>query len=116
MDIREKVLKALRERIDVDYVRLEVDGRLTGFVVSPRFENMPTMDRQILIDEALDKASIPFTPEERRQILMIAALTPTEYSAVGVRIRVQRVKEMAGGAVEVTLHGGLDDAEYVRGR
>ena len=46
---------------------------------------------------------------------MIAGLTPEEYEAVGARIRVHKVKEMAGGAVEVVLHAGRSDAEYVRG-
>src|SRR5260370_13108482 len=46
---------------------------------------------------------------------MIAGLTPAEYEAVGARVRVHRVKEMAKGTVEVLLHGGLVDAEYVRG-
>ncbi len=46
---------------------------------------------------------------------MIAGLTPAEYEAVGARIRVHKVREMAGGAVEILLHGGLSDAEYVRG-
>jgi hypothetical protein len=46
---------------------------------------------------------------------MIAGLTPAEYDTVGARIRVDEVKELAGGAVEVLLHGGPSDAEYVRG-
>ena len=47
-------------------------------------------------------------------MLMIAGLTPSEYDAVGARIRVHRVSEIAGG-VEILLHGALSDAEYVRG-
>jgi hypothetical protein len=46
---------------------------------------------------------------------MIAGLTPVEYEEVGEKIRVQKVKAVAGGEVEVTVHGGLSDAEYVRG-
>jgi hypothetical protein len=45
---------------------------------------------------------------------MIAGVTPAEYEAVGARIRIHKVKEMAGGAVEILVHGGLSDAEYVR--
>lgn len=46
---------------------------------------------------------------------MIAGVTPEEYESVGARIRVHEVNEVAGGAVEILLHGGLSDAEYVRG-
>ena len=114
MDVREKIIKALSQSFQVDYVRLEsVDG-ISGFVVSPQFEEVATMDRQIAIDEALDKASDPLTAEERRQVLMIAALTPDEYNAVGLPIRIHRVREMAGGAVEVVIRGGPSDAGYVR--
>lgn len=70
------------------------------------------MDRQDKIEEALDKASL--SPAERRRVLMVAALTPEEYAAAGARIRIHKIKEMAGGAVEVSLHGGPIDARYVR--
>ena len=45
---------------------------------------------------------------------MIAGVTPAEYEAVGMRIRVHKIKEMGGGAVEILLHGGLSDAQFVR--
>ncbi len=93
---------------------MEDDDGISGFVVSPRFKGMPTVDRQELIEDALSKAPEPLTPEERRQVLMIAGLTPLEFDAVGAPIRVHKVKEMAGG-VEILLHGRLADAEYVRG-
>ena len=70
------------------------------------------MDRQDKIEEALDKA--PLSRTERRRVLMIAALTPEEYAAAGARIRINKIKEMAGGAIEVRLHGGPIDARYVR--
>jgi hypothetical protein len=114
MDLRAKIVKALSEFLQVDYIRLEEDDGVSGFVVSPRFQEISTVDRQGLIEEALSKASDPLTPRERRQVLMIAGLTPEEYDAVGARIRVHRVKEMARGKVEVLLHGALSDAEYVR--
>jgi hypothetical protein len=76
---------------------------------------MSTLDRQALIDRALTQASEPLSKDEQRHVLMIAGLAPPEYAAVGARIRIHRVKETARGTVEVLLHGGPSDAEYVRG-
>ena len=113
MDLKDKIIKTLIQELKPEYVRLEDDDGISGFLVSSQFKDMATLDRQGRIDEALIKASL--TQEERRRVLMIAGLTPQEYDAVGARIRVHRLKEMAGGAVEVIVHGGLSDAEYVRG-
>jgi acid stress-induced BolA-like protein IbaG/YrbA len=115
MDIHEKIVKALSESLEIEYIRLEDDDGVSGFVVSPRFKGLSSVDRQALIEDALSKTPTALTPDERRRVLMIAGLTPVEYDAVGARIRVHKVKEMAGGAVEVLVHGGLSDAEYVRG-
>jgi hypothetical protein len=104
----------LREFIEVDFVRLEEDDGISGFVVSPQFQNMSMLDRQGLIGDALSKASNPLNPKEKRHVLMIAGLTPLEYDSVGARIRIQKVKELAKGALEIILHGGSSDAEYVR--
>jgi hypothetical protein len=115
MDLKDKIVTALSQALKVEYIRLEDDDGISGFVVSPQFEGMSAVERQGRIDEALSKASDPLTPEEQRQVLMIAGLTPVEYQAIGVRVRIHRVKEMAQGAVEVSLRGGPSDAEYVRG-
>ena len=115
MDVRDKVINALTNSLEVHYIRLEDDDGITGFVVSPQFRDMSTLDRQGLIENALSRSPKPLTAQEQRQVLMIAGLTPEEYESVGARIRVHEVKEMAGGAVEILLHGGLSDAEYVRG-
>jgi len=114
MDVRDKIIKALSEAFKVDYVRLEDEEGISGFLVSPQFKEMATMDRQLAIDEALDKASDPLTTEERRRVLMIAALSPVEYDAVGLRIRIHAVRERAGGSLEVVVRGSPSDAEYVR--
>jgi hypothetical protein len=37
-----------------------------------------------------------------------------EFQYAGSRIRIQRVKERGGNAVEILLNGDLSDAEYVR--
>jgi acid stress-induced BolA-like protein IbaG/YrbA len=95
-----------------EYVRLEDDDGISGFVVSRQFEGMSTLDRQGKIDKALQKASL--TQEERRHVLMIAGLTPEEYEAVGARVRVHQVREKPGGVIEILLHGGQSDAEYIR--
>lgn len=113
MDLKDKIITALLESLEPDYLRLDDDDGISGFVVARAFEGMSSMDRQGRIRAILQKA--PLAPEERRQVLMIAGLTPEEYQAVGLRIRVQRVRETAGGAVEILLNGGSSDAEYVRG-
>ena len=47
--------------------------------LSAAFEQMSTLDRQQMIDDALRNAADPLSNEEQRQILMIAGLTPQEY-------------------------------------
>jgi hypothetical protein len=115
VDLKTKIARALSRALEDAYVRLEDDDGVSGFVVSPRFQGMASVDRQGLIDDALGGAAGALTAEERRRVLMIAGLTPVEFDAVGARVRVHKVKELAGGAVEVVLHGRLSDAEYVRG-
>lgn len=112
MDLKDKVIDALSQALKPEYVRLDDDDGISGFVVSRTFEGISTLDRQGKIEDVLQ--NVPLAKEERRRILMIAGLTPEEYEAVGARIRVHKVRELAGGAVEILLHGGLSDAEYVR--
>src|SRR2546423_15561032 len=104
MDLREKVTDALLKGLNAEYVRLEQEDGISGFVVSPKFKDMETLDRQGLIEKVLGKV---LTAEEMRQVLMIAGLTREEYETVGASIRVEKVKEKAGGALEVLLHGAL---------
>jgi hypothetical protein len=115
MDIKEKIVSALQQPLGASYIRLDDDDGISGFVVADRFVGMSTLDRQRLIDDALGRASPALEPQERRRVLMIAALTPAEYDAVGANIMVLKVKERAGGSVEVLVNGGLSDVEYVRG-
>jgi hypothetical protein len=114
VDIRKKIANALSQSLEDAYIRLEDDEGISGFVVSPGFKGMSSLDRQRLIDDILDKAPDPFSKEERRRVLMIAALTPVEHASVGARIRVHKVREKAG-SLEILLHGGRSDAEYIRG-
>jgi acid stress-induced BolA-like protein IbaG/YrbA len=111
MDVNDKIRAALMDAFQAEYARLDDDDGISGFVVSHQFAGMSALDRQKMIDEALNRASL--VPEERRQVLMVAGLTPDEYEAVGARIRVHKIREK-GGAVEVVLHGPLSDAQYVR--
>jgi len=112
--IQDRIINALQTPLKAEYIRLDDDDGISGFVVSREFEKMSTLDRQQLIDVALRNAPNPLTNEEQRQVLMIAGLTPGEYESVGARIRVHRVKELGDGLLEVLVHGGYSDAMYVR--
>jgi acid stress-induced BolA-like protein IbaG/YrbA len=112
VDLREIIIRALLKHLKAEYVRLEDEDGVSGFVVSARFKDMPALDRQTLIDKVLRKA---LTTEEVHRVLMIAAFTREEYETVGARIRVEKVKEKPGGGLEILLYGVQSDAEYVRG-
>lgn len=107
MGTREKIATTLVNKLGAEYVRLEDGDGISGFVVSSRFRGMPALDRQELIEDSL-------TPEQRRQVLMIAAVTPEEYDSIGPRVRIHQIKPMAKGAIKVLLHGGQSDAKFVR--
>ncbi|HEY7422638.1 MAG TPA: hypothetical protein VH682_00125 [Gemmataceae bacterium] len=115
MGLVKKILNALSQSLTVEQLQLVEEDGISGFVVSPRFQGMSALARQELIEEALTKGPDALTPKERRRVLMIAALTPVEYVSVGAHIHVHRIREMAGGTLEILLRGGLSDAEYVRG-
>ena len=112
MDLKDRLVTALAQDLAAEYVRLEDDEGISGYVVSSAFGGMSALDRQERIEETLGKVGMD--REQRRHVLMIAGLTPEEYESVGARVRVHQVKELGGGAVEVLLHGGKSDAEYVR--
>jgi hypothetical protein len=82
VDIKNKVSTALSQSLTPDYIQLEDDDGISGFVVSTRFKQMPALDRQMLIDNALRGSAIKFTKAELRQVLAIAGLTPAEYEAL----------------------------------
>lgn len=115
MEINNKIIRAMSDFLEVEYIRLDEEDRISGYVVSPTFQGISSIARQEMIDKALTTGPHALTPQERRRVLMIAALTPLEYISVGSPIRIHRVRKMAGGDVEVLLHGGAPDAEYVRG-
>lgn len=115
MDLKDKIVSALSIALPVDFIRLEEDDGISGFVVSSKFNGMSSLDRQTVIEDALASSAEPLTAEEHRQVLMIAGLTPVEYESVGARIRVHRIRDLGGGQIEVLIHGGFSDAKYVQG-
>ena len=115
MEIEDKILKVLSRYLAIEYFRLEDEDDIYGFVVSPSFQGMSSLDRQKLIDKALDEGSDTLAPEERRRVRFLATMTPVEFKYVGSRVQIHRVREMANGMVEVRLRGGLPDAKYIRG-
>jgi acid stress-induced BolA-like protein IbaG/YrbA len=82
VDLKEKVVEALRSCIVPDLIDLEDDDGISGVVVSAGFRGMSALDRQRLIHKALHSSSDKFSKAELRQVLAIAALTPAEYEAV----------------------------------
>ena len=115
MEIREKIEEALRTHLEQPYIALEDDNGITGFVVSRTFEDKTFLDRQKLIDFALSHAPQPFRANERKRILMIAAITPAESDAIDASIQIRKLRTLPDGGIEVLLRGGPSDAEYVRG-
>jgi hypothetical protein len=109
VDLKTKIVKAFSDSFPVEYVRFDDEDPIIGYVVSPRFRRMKSLARQKLIDQALS----PLTTQERRSVLMVAAVTPEEYGATGVPIRIHGVRP-ASQSIEIVLHGSPSDANYVR--
>ncbi|MDB5350753.1 MAG: hypothetical protein JWN86_2000 [Planctomycetota bacterium] len=82
MDLKEKVSDALRHSLDPEFILLEDDEGISGFVVSSQFRGLSSLDRQVRIAHALRDSPKKFTKTERRQILAIAGLTPVEYEVI----------------------------------
>ena len=83
MDLKQKVTEALRRALHPDRIQLEDDDGISGIVVAAQFRRMPSLERQLLIHNALRGSSLKFTKAEIRQVLAIAGLTPAEYEALG---------------------------------
>ncbi len=115
MELVDKIINALREPLDAEYIRLDTDDGVSGFVVSSKFEGISSLDRQSLIEDALLNADDQLSTDEYRQVLMIAGITPLEYASVGAQIRVHQVKTLGGDSLKILLRGGYSDAKYVQG-
>ncbi len=63
-----------------DTIKLRNHDGIVGIVTSAHFENLDSMDRQNLIHDILQKRAL--SREERRQILVIVAVTPDEETAL----------------------------------
>jgi acid stress-induced BolA-like protein IbaG/YrbA len=83
MDLKEKVEKALQRHFQVEHLDLRDDNGIIGVMVSPDFEGVGRLDRQRRIDRVLRNRSMKLTRREQRQVLLIAAFTPTEYGPIG---------------------------------
>lgn len=113
MDTKEKVVVALKRRFNPAFIHVDdVDG-ITGLIVSDAFDGRSSMDRQQEIRETLEDSRSNLSQAELRQVLVIAGLTVPEYDLGRSTVRVHQVRRR-GHVVEVVLHGGLDDARYVR--
>src|SRR5688572_13604944 len=100
MEFEEKVMHALRP-LQLESMRLDLEGeRVSGVVISSMFRGLSGLERQSRIDESLDREET-FTPEERRRIVFLAALTPEEHDNVGATIPIYGIDR-------------LDDAVAVR--
>ena len=58
-----------------DRVRLRDEDGIIGFVISPRFRGLDSSERLAMIWSVLDAQ---LTPEERRRIVIMIAVTPEE--------------------------------------
>jgi stress-induced morphogen len=71
-----KLKRVLEEQFSPpDKISLRNGDRIVGVVTSRRFRGMDTMQRQDLIHEIL---TTQLTPEARRHVLVIVAVTPEE--------------------------------------
>ena len=50
MEIKDKIVNALFQTLKPEYVRLEDDDGISGFVVSHQFEGLSALDRQEKIE------------------------------------------------------------------
>jgi stress-induced morphogen len=79
VDLKEKVEQALRNHFQVEQIRLVDDDGISGYVVSPDFKGVETVDRQDRIARALRDPSVKLTRREQRRVLLIAPWTPVEF-------------------------------------
>jgi len=85
MELKEKVAPALEIAFHPGYIVLNDDEGISGYVVSPRFRRVTPLNRQRLIEKALNAPAAKLSKSELRRILAIAPLTPLEYDALGAQ-------------------------------
>ena len=92
MDLVKKVKTALNRAFKPVHLYIEDDDGIIGVVVSDRFREVESIDRQTRIHDALTKTQTPLTVEEMRRILVIAPMTPEEYVAFGPSKKAGKVR------------------------
>jgi stress-induced morphogen len=76
MAVVQKLKKVLEERFPPpDKVELRDEDGIIGVVTSKRFRRMDSMERQDMIHDIL---ATRLSDEERRQVVLIVAVTPEE--------------------------------------
>ena len=83
MDLVKKIRTALSRSFKPTVLEIEDDDGVIGVIVSDRFRQVESIDRQSLIQDALSKSLTPLSMEEMRRVLAIAPMTPEEYIAYG---------------------------------
>jgi acid stress-induced BolA-like protein IbaG/YrbA len=79
MAVARKLKKILEERFPPpDKVKLRDDDGIIGIITSKQFRRLDVMQRQDIIFDILASR---LTPEERRHIVLIVAVTPEEEAA-----------------------------------
>jgi acid stress-induced BolA-like protein IbaG/YrbA len=84
MDPCEEVRRVLQDAFQPEKIRISNGEGIIGYIVSPKFREMETLDRQTLIFNTLHDSAAKLSPEEIKQVQAIAALTPEEYIGHGM--------------------------------
>ena len=81
MELVKKIKTVLNRSFKPQVLELEDDGGVIGVVVSDHFREVQSLDRQLMIQNALRKSLKPLSIDEMGRILAIAPMTPEEYVA-----------------------------------
>ncbi|MCI0642087.1 MAG: hypothetical protein L0Y72_09965 [Gemmataceae bacterium] len=90
MDLVKKIKTVLNRSFKPQVLELEDDDGVIGVVVSDHFRAVESLDRQLMIQNALRQSLTPLSMEEMSRILAIAPMTPEEYVAYGPKNKVRR--------------------------
>lgn len=84
MTLKEKVEAALTASLNPEFMDLDDDDGIFGYVVAAKFQRMTALNRQKLIHQALRAAPHQLLLKELRQVVFISTLTPAEAAAKGL--------------------------------
>jgi acid stress-induced BolA-like protein IbaG/YrbA len=85
VDVLKKVKTALNRHFKPELLDLHDDDGIVGVIVSDDFRGVESIDRQTMIQQALQKSTTPLTKADWRRILIIAPMTPEEFVAYAPR-------------------------------